>query len=58
MKRCKSFSQIKMEQDRPSDLGLVSIESQLLISRGNQIFSGFSHNKFGSAERRMEFTFK
>ena len=30
LKRIKSFSQNKMEQDRLSDLGLISIESQLL----------------------------
>ena len=30
LKRIKSISQNKMEQDRLSDLGLISIESQLL----------------------------
>ena len=30
LKRIKSFSQNKMEQDRLSDLDLISIESQLL----------------------------
>ena len=30
LKRIKSFSQNKMKQDRLSNLGLISIESQLL----------------------------
>ena len=50
----------KMEQDRLSDLGLISIESQLLteVMETKQFFQDSVITEFASAEKRMEFTFK
>ena len=48
-----------MGQDRLSDLGLISIESQLLTQvRETKSFQNAVITKFALAERRMEFTFK
>ena len=59
LKRIKSFSQNKMEQDRLSDLGLISIESQLLTEvMETKSFQDSVITEFASAEKRMEFTFK
>ena len=59
LKRIKSFSQNKMEQDRFSDLGLISIESQLLTEvMETKSFQDSVITEFASAEKRMEFTFK
>ena len=59
LKRIKSFSQNKMEQDRLSDLGLISIESQLPTEvMETKSFQDSVITKFASAEKRMEFTFK
>ena len=59
LKRIKSFSQNKMEQDRLSDLGLISIESQLLTEvMETKSFQDSLITEFASAEKRMEFTFK
>ena len=59
LKRIKSFSQNKMEQDRLSDLGLISIESQLLAEVMEiKSFQDSVIIEFASAEKRMEFTFK
>ena len=45
LKRIKSFSQNKVEQDRLSDLGLIFIESQLLTEVMETKSSGFSRNR-------------
>ena len=59
LKRIKSFSQNKMEQDRLSDLDLISIESQLLTKvMETKSFQNLVMTEFASAEKRMEFTFK
>ena len=59
LKRIKSFSQNKMEQDRLSDLDLISIESQLLTEvMETKSFQDSAMTEFASAEKRMEFTFK
>ena len=59
LKRIKSFSQNKMEQDRLLDLGLISIESQLLTEvMETKSFQDSVITEFASAEKRMEFTFK
>ena len=59
LKRIKSFSQNKMEQDRLSDLDLISIESQLLTKvMETKSFKDLVITEFASAEKRMEFTFK
>ena len=48
-----------MEQDRLSDLGLISIESQLLAEVMEiKSFQDSVIIEFASAEKRMEFTFK
>ena len=48
-----------MEQDRLSDLGLISIESQLLAEVvETKSFQDSIITEFASAEKRMEFTFK
>ena len=48
-----------MEQDRVPDLGLVSIESQLLTEvMETKSFHYSVITEFASAEKRMEFTFK
>ena len=48
-----------MEQDRLSDLGLISIESQLLTEvMETTSFQDSAITEFASAEKRMEFTFK
>ena len=48
-----------MEQDRLSDLGLISIESQLLAEVvETKSFQDSVRTEFASAEKRMEFTFK
>ena len=48
-----------MEQDRLSDLGLISIESQLLTEvMETKSFQDSVITEFASAEKRMEFTFK
>ena len=58
-KRIKSFSQNKMEQDRLSDLGLISSESQLLTEvMETKSFQDSVITEFASVEKRMEFTFK
>ena len=57
-KRITSFSQNKMEQDRLSDLGLISIESQLLTEvTKTKSFQNSVITEFASAEKQMEFTF-
>ena len=59
MKCCKLFSRNKMEQDGLSDLGLMSIETQLLTKvMESKSFQNSVITKFASAERRMEFSFK
>ena len=59
LKRIKSFSQNKMRQDRLSDLGLISIESQLLAeAMETKSFKDSVITKFASVKRRMQFTFK
>ena len=59
LKRIKSFSQNKMEQDRLSDLGLISSESQLLTEvMETKSFQDSVITEFASVEKRMEFTFK
>ena len=59
LKRIKSFSQNKMEQDRLSNLGPISIESQLLTEvMETKSFQDSVITEFASAEKRMEFTFK
>ena len=59
LKRIKSFSQNKMEQDRLSNLGLISTESQLLTEvMETKSFQDSVITEFASAEKRMEFTFK
>ena len=59
LKRIKSFSRNKMEHDRLSDLGLISIESQLLTEViETKSFQDSVITKFPSAKRQMEFTFK
>ena len=59
LKRVKSFSQNKTEQDRLSDLGLISIESQLLTEvMETKSFQYLVVTEFASAEKRIEFTFK
>ena len=59
LKRIKSFSQNKMEQDRLSDLGHISIESQLLTEvMETKSFQDSVITEFASAEKRMEFAFK
>ena len=59
LKCIKPFSQNKMEQDRLSDLGLISIESQLLTEvMETKSFQDSVITEFASAEKRMEFTFK
>ena len=48
-----------MEQGRLSDLGLISITSQLLTEvMKAKSFQDSVITKFASAERQMEFTFK
>ena len=49
-----------MEQDRLSDLGLISIESQLLaeVVMETKSFQDSVITAFASAEKRMEFAFK
>ena len=48
-----------MEQDRLLDLGLISIETQLLTEVvETKPFQDSVITKFASAERQMEFTFK
>ena len=59
LKRIKLFSQNKMEQDRLLDLGLISIESQLLTEvMETKFFQDSVITEFASAVKRMEFTFK
>ena len=59
LKRIKSFSRNKMEQDRHSDLGHISIESQLLTEViETKSFQDSVIAQFASAERQIEFTFK
>ena len=59
LKRIKSFSQNKMEQDRLLDLGFISIESQLLTEvMETKSFQDSVITEFASAGKRMEFTFK
>ena len=59
LKRIKSFSQNKMEQDRLSDLGLISSESQLLTEvMETKSFQDSVITEFASVEKRMEFTLK
>ena len=59
LKRIKSFSQNKMEQDRLLDFGLISIESQLLTEiTETKSFQDLVITEFASAEKRMEFIFK
>ena len=59
LKRIKSFSRNKMGQDRLSDLGLISIESQLQTEViETKSFQDAVITKFTSGERRMEFFFK
>ena len=59
LKRIKSFSQNKMEQDRLSDLGLISSESQLLTEvMETKSFQDSVITEFASVEKRMEVTFK
>ena len=59
LKHIKSFSQNKIEQGRLSDLGLISIESQLLTeAMKTKSFQDSVITKFASAEKRTEFTFK
>ena len=59
LKRIKSFSLNKMEQDRLSDLGLTFIESQLLTEvMETKSFQDSVITEFASAEKRMEFTIK
>ena len=56
LKRIKSFSQNKMEQDRLSDLGLISIESQLLTEvMETKSFQDSVMTEFASAEKRIYF---
>ena len=58
-KHIKSFSPNKMEQGRLLDLGLISIESQLLTEvMETKPFQDSVITEFASAEKRMEFTFK
>ena len=58
VKRIKSFSQDKMEQNRLSNLGLISIESQLLTEvMETKSFQDSVITAFASAVKRMEFTF-
>ena len=48
-----------MEQDRLSDLGLISIYSQLLTEvMETKSFQDSVITDFASAEKRMKFTFK
>ena len=48
-----------MEQDRLSDLGLISIESQLLAEVvETKFFQDSVITEFASAKKRMEFAFK
>ena len=48
-----------MEQDRLSDFGLISTESQLLTEvMETKSFQNSVITEFASAEKRMEFTFK
>ena len=48
-----------MEQERLLDLGLISIESQLLTEvMETKSFQDSVITEFASAEKRMEFTFK
>ena len=59
LKRIKSFPQNKMEQDRLSDLGFITIESQLPTEvMETKSFQDSVNTKFASAGKRMEFTFK
>ena len=59
LKRIKPFSQNKMEQDRLSDLGFISIKSQLPTEvMETKSFQDSVVTEFASAEKRMEFTFK
>ena len=47
-----------MEQDRLSDFGLISTESQLLTEvMETKSFQNSVITEFASAEKRMEFTF-
>ena len=58
-KRFKSFSQNKMEQDRLSDLGLISIKPQFLTEvMETKSFQDLVITEFASVEKRMEYTFK
>ena len=57
LKHIKSFSRNKMKQDRLSDLGLISIKSQLLTEvMETKSFQDSVITEFASAEKRMEFT--
>ena len=48
-----------MEPDRLSDLGLISIESQLLAEvMETKSFQDSVITEFASAEKRIKFTFK
>ena len=59
LKRIKPFSQNKMEQDRLSDLGLISIEAQLLTEvMETKSFQDSVITEFATAKKQMEFTFK
>ena len=59
LKHMKSFSQNKMGQDRLSNLGLISIESQVLTEViETKSFQDSVITKFASTERQMESTFK
>ena len=59
LKRIKPISRNKMGQDRLSDLGPISIESQLLTEIiENKSFQDSVITKFASAKTQMEFTFK
>ena len=59
LKRIKSFSQNKVEQVRFLDLGLISIESQLLAEVvETKSFQDLVLTEFASAEKRMEVAFK
>ena len=59
LQRIISFSRNKMGQDRLSNLGLISIELQLLTKiMVTKSFKDLVITKFASAKRQMEFTFK
>ena len=59
LKRIKPFSQNKMEQDRLSDLGLISIKSQLLTEvMETKSFQDSGRNRICFSGKANEFTFK